>query len=355
MGARDDNGAIKAGRPSLRRWAADVCCAAGGLQVGRWISRRVPRILLYHRFGSDDEGRRTCADVFAQQMVFVKKHCHVMAMAELGELLRAGESLPDNTVVITVDDGYEDFYTHAFPVLIKYGLPATFYVTTGFVDRRLWLWPDRVSYMLENTLLRQWPLTIRGEERLRSPQDKRERRKLWIEICQYCLSLEEQQKHLFLDDLAGRLEVNVPAEIPSDCAPVSCQQLQEMSRSGIEIGAHTATHPRLVKIPEGQLAEEIVGAKRRIEEIIGQPVLSFSYPNGDTDDYDDRLKDLVEKAGYLSAAVAYPNAGTRDRFEIGRYSVGSGMREFQLLLSWRGIFSRPSRRVDATPRWRYGF
>ena len=355
MGARDDNGAIKGRRLGLRRVAADVFCAAGGLHVGRWMTRRVPRILLYHRFGSDDEGRRTCADIFAQQVIFLKRHCHVMAMAELGERLRAGESLPDNTVVITVDDGYEDFYTHAFPVLSRYGLPATFYVTTGFVDRTSWLWPDTVSYMLENTPLRQWPLMMRGEERLCSPLDKRERRKLWIEICQYCLSLEEQQKHLFLADLAQRLEVNVPAEIPSDCAPVSCQQLREMSRSGIEIGAHTVTHPRLIKIPEGQLVEEIVGAKRRIEEIIGQPVLSFSYPNGGTDDYDERLKDLVEKAGYLSAAVAFPETGTWDRFEIGRSSVGPDMRAFQFLLSCRGVFSRPNRRADATPRWRYEF
>ncbi|MDA8364936.1 MAG: polysaccharide deacetylase family protein [Gammaproteobacteria bacterium] len=349
----DTKSEAKAGRSGLKRRAADAFCAVGGLRVVRWMTRRIPRILLYHRFGSDSEGRRTSADAFEQQVMFLKRHCHVMAMAELGEMLRAGNRIPDNAAVITVDDGYRDFYTQAFPVLSRHNVPATFYVTTGFVDRKLWLWPDKVAYVLENTGLSQWPLSIEGRERYCSSADMEGRRKLWVEICQYCLSLGEQEKNRFLADLAQRLDVRTPEEPPGDYAPVSWQQLREMSQSGIEIGAHTVTHARLVKIPEAQLADEIVGCKRRIEEMIGQPVLSFSYPNGGRYDYDIRVKRMVDSAGYQTAAVAFPEAGTADRFEVGRYSIGCDMREFQIVLSFRGAFDSWSR-ADA-PRVGFEF
>ena len=122
----DTKSEAKAGRSGLKRRAADAFCAVGGLRVVRWMTRRIPRILLYHRFGSDSEGRRTSADAFEQQVMFLKRHCHVMAMAELGEMLRAGNRIPDNAAVITVDDGYRDFYTQAFPVLSRHNVPATF-------------------------------------------------------------------------------------------------------------------------------------------------------------------------------------------------------------------------------------
>ena len=342
----DAGSEAKAGRPRLKRRVADALIAVGGLRMARWMTRRIPRILLYHRFGSDNEGRRISADVFERQVLFLKRNCHVITMAELGEMLRTGSRVPDNAVVITVDDGYQDFYTHAFPVLSSHGIPATFYVTTGFVDRKLWLWPDKVAHMLENTGLSQWSLSIKGQECSCSSVDKGERRKLWVEICQHCLSLDEQEKNQFLANLAQRLDVRLPDAVPGSCAPVSWQQLREMSQYGIEIGAHTVTHARLVKTPEAQLVDEIVESKRRIEEETGRPVLSFAYPNGDKHDYDERVKRIVDSAGYLSAAAAFPGAGTVDRFEVGRYSVGRDMREFQIVVSFRGAFNSWIR-VDA--------
>lgn len=333
----------KSDRPGLKRRAADAFFALGGLRITRWMTRRIPRILLYHRFGSDNEGRRTSADAFERHVMFLKRHCRVMAMAELGEMLRTGSRVPDNAAVITVDDGYEDFYTHAFPVLSRHGIPATFYVTSGFVDRKLWLWPDKVAYLLENTELSQWPLSIEGRERICSSLDQGERRKLWVEICQHCLSIDEQEKYDFLADLSKRLGLELPEEPPDDCTPVSWQQLREMSQCGIEIGAHTVTHARLVKIPEEQLVDEIVGAKRRIEEMIGQPVLSFAYPNGGKYDYNAWTKRMVENAGYQTATVAFPETGTADRFEVGRFSIGSDLRALQVALSWRGVFDRWNR------------
>jgi len=122
----------------------------GGLRLARYLARRHPRILMYHRVNGGNGVDGLNVDVFREQLRMIKKDFHPMA---LDDLVKAGErgTLPDNAVALTFDDGYRDFYEHAFPLLEEMGLPATLFVTTGFVSGELWLWPDQLKYVLENT------------------------------------------------------------------------------------------------------------------------------------------------------------------------------------------------------------
>jgi peptidoglycan/xylan/chitin deacetylase (PgdA/CDA1 family) len=105
---------------------------------------------MYHRVNGGNGVDGLNVDVFREQLRMIKKDFHPMA---LDDLVKAGErgTLPDNAVALTFDDGYRDFYEHAFPLLEEMGLPATLFVTTGFVSGELWLWPDQLKYVLENT------------------------------------------------------------------------------------------------------------------------------------------------------------------------------------------------------------
>ncbi|MDD2865702.1 MAG: polysaccharide deacetylase family protein [Candidatus Omnitrophica bacterium] len=92
-------------------------------------------ILMYHSVGASN-GRMTCLDVteeaFARQMAFLHaRGFHVIRLEELAGILRRGEKVGPRTVVITFDDGYDNNYTKAFPILKKYGLPATIFVIAG--------------------------------------------------------------------------------------------------------------------------------------------------------------------------------------------------------------------------------
>lgn len=60
-------------------------------------------------------------------------------------------------------------------------------------------------------------------------------------------------------------------------------QIREMARHGIEFGAHTATHPRLDRLPPAEAEREIVGAKARLEMALGAPITLFAYPYGWSD------------------------------------------------------------------------
>jgi peptidoglycan/xylan/chitin deacetylase (PgdA/CDA1 family) len=91
-------------------------------------------VLCYHRFGTGG-GKMTVSPAnFAAQMDWlVRNRYHVVRLGQLAAYLEGREPLPEKSVVITFDDGYESVYRHAYPVLRKHGLPATLFVYTDFI------------------------------------------------------------------------------------------------------------------------------------------------------------------------------------------------------------------------------
>jgi peptidoglycan/xylan/chitin deacetylase (PgdA/CDA1 family) len=91
-------------------------------------------VLMYHSVGPTIECGSLQPHRFEEQLAYLAEHRVVISLRELADSRRAGRPLPANSVVITFDDGFEDNYTHAFPLLMRYGLKATIFLTTRFVD-----------------------------------------------------------------------------------------------------------------------------------------------------------------------------------------------------------------------------
>ncbi len=112
-------------------------------RVGVWSDRyqTVP-ILCYHRFGNTAAKMTVTPRAFAEQLEHLARNGYrVIPLAELRGFLDARRALPPRTVAITIDDGYESVHRHAFPLLKKYGFPATLFVYTDFIGA-----PDAVSW-----------------------------------------------------------------------------------------------------------------------------------------------------------------------------------------------------------------
>lgn len=91
-------------------------------------------ILCYHRLGSGNSKMVVSPASFEAQMGWlVRNGYRVIRLGDLAGFLSGEQALPQRAVVITFDDGYESVYRHAFPVLKKYGLPATAFVYTDFL------------------------------------------------------------------------------------------------------------------------------------------------------------------------------------------------------------------------------
>ena len=140
---------------------------SGGLKIAGAISRsyeldrdhamRIRRnsgprfvILCYHRIGVGGIPlySKLPAWQFEQQMRHLRRNCRVISLdqviQELGQPSRS-----DTAVAVTFDDGYLGTYTDAFPILRKYAIPATVYLTAGCIETGEVAWYDRVFLALQ--------------------------------------------------------------------------------------------------------------------------------------------------------------------------------------------------------------
>jgi len=319
---------------SLKYRIVNNICDMGGFRVARLLTRHCPRVLMYHRFCEQTSGNRLSMALFDQQMMELKKNFNVQHLSVLCDYIRQGKSTPPHSIALTIDDGYDDFYHYAFPILKKHGLPATIYITSDFIDRKLWLWPDLITYILKQTGSKSLTFTRKDYRVEHLPLETGSDRSLaWTVLNNYCLSLGNEERLKFIRALSQDLAVTIRDEPEPDYGPMSWSAVRELSENGIEIGAHSRTHPVLSKLDRDQLREEIGGSKKRIEQFISLPVTAFCYPNGQPADYNDLVKQVVIECGFSSATVAfYDRKGWQDLFEIRRFGVAQNMVQFRKAL-----------------------
>ena len=113
-------------------------------------------ILAYHRilnidenFYFDAELVSASTDQFRRQVAWLAANCELLTFSELAQLLSSGSKIPSRATVITFDDGFHDNHDNAFEILSEFGVPATFFVSTAYIDKPYTFWFDwlaAVSY-----------------------------------------------------------------------------------------------------------------------------------------------------------------------------------------------------------------
>jgi len=294
---------------------------------------------MYHRFTSSDSDPRVkgvSADTFERQVAFIARQYQPMTVTEMVKGCFEGAPLPKHAVALTVDDGYEDFYNIAWPILKRYKVPATFYVTTGFVDGRLWLWPDQLMWILENAPLPAASLVpfTDGTESVLPTPDPKVRERLFSRLVSYLLRIPDADKHSFLKALAEHWQISTPDKAPHWARAVSWSQLAEMQEEGLEVGGHTVTHPSLSQVSQDQAREEILGTRDALVARLGDAARSFCYPNGTPEDFVGAQVPLIKQAGFTGAVVAFADAeGQKQRFAMRRHSSSNDLFQFYKAVS----------------------
>lgn len=224
----------------------------------------------------------------------------------------------------------------AFPILKKYEIPATLYATSGFIDGDYWLWPDKLHFLIRSSEKKKAEIGFADTTEEIALNSAIEKKRLWVRLNAHCLSLKTDERNAFIDKLISALDVEVPAVPVDDYRAMSWEQVKELSDHGINIGAHTVSHPILSKLDSEELKKEIAGSKSRIEDAIKRPVSCFCYPNGEPSDYTSEVKKIVRESGFTNATVAYyDKKGLDDLFEIRRHGVGEN--NFQFLKVINGL------------------
>lgn len=305
-----------------------IADSLGLFRLSRYCNRHKPIVLMYHRIVRDPLLPGISPDLLEQQLIFLKSHFNVMPMAELAEDIRNQQVKP-YSLAITFDDGHGDFYTHAWPLLRKYDLPAALFVTTDFVDQRCWLWPDLLRYLLIKTTKSSITTKTLGELAL----TEETRLKIWNDLGDYCIALKAEDRWSFLRELATQLDLEPGENAKAPFDSVTWDQLREMQKEGLEVGSHTLSHPILSSLTEEQLENELLISKMKIESELGTTPLGICYPNGMAKDVSPLVEELSQKY-YQYGLVAYPAKICSDEImHIGRWATPNSLARFKVILS----------------------
>jgi peptidoglycan/xylan/chitin deacetylase (PgdA/CDA1 family) len=275
------------------------------------------RILYYHRVNNDNDRffPAISTALFEAEMKFLHKNYRVVGLAEL--LQRLAGKTTEPVLAITFDDGYRDNYQYAFPILQRYGLPATIFLTTGSMDTGEPLWFEQLAFALKKTSREFVDLETTGTGRiwLRTPDERLEGN---AEIFSALRRLPDQARCQLLARVLGQLAVTDYRERGRKM--LTWDEVRLMSAHGITFGGHTVNHPFLSRLTRDEFRWEASECKRRIEGELQLQVDYFAYPNGREEDFGLANKALIREAGYRAAVTTIwgVNNSSTDPFELRR-------------------------------------
>jgi len=302
-------------------------------------------VLMYHRVASpatDAWELAVSPANFEAHLRLIKCFGNVISAEELVRRLHARQ-LKRRSVVITFDDGYVDNYIVAKPLLEKYKLPATFFITTGNLGNTKAFWSDELQFIFLT-----WPrlpplflLDVNGhklEADLSAEQELSEeasrqhcrwkasteapptaRARLFYQLWQLLKPLPHARQQFVLGLIKAWAGVTTNEQ--PNYKSMSWQQLQEMSRNPLfTIGAHTVTHPVLASHPPHFQKQELVQCKNALTHAIGREVSLLAYPYGN---YWTDTIEIAARAGFRAAFTTESGsiAPGAEVYRMGRFQV----------------------------------
>jgi peptidoglycan/xylan/chitin deacetylase (PgdA/CDA1 family) len=227
-----------------RRFALSFPSVTDALRISEYFPRRNLLVLTYHRIVPREQcpdGRRPqntlFVDEFESQMAFVSKRYKVLTGQQVRAIITGSAAIPRYSLAISFDDGYENNYMHAFPVLQRHGLKAIFFVTTGRLDREVQhFWFDRLDWLHSRVSTED----LSGELRKLDPS-LHALSDTYIRL--YFKTLPGSQQTEILDRLEEQFgNAEIASENRTIFDSMSWDQVRSMVSAGMTIGSHTASH-----------------------------------------------------------------------------------------------------------------
>jgi peptidoglycan/xylan/chitin deacetylase (PgdA/CDA1 family) len=249
-------------------------------------------------FGLTGHDPKTLRRVLAE---FRRRHYNIIQLDELFRYLREGEALK-RTVAFTMDDGYFDQGRIAGPIFAEFDCPVTFFVVTGFLDGSVWLWWDKIAYVLKHT---KRVVSIRlGPEVFDFGFDSDNARANWFRFVVRCECASEADRQACIAELSVQCDVEIPEMSPPPFAALTWDEARKLEKGGMTFGPHTLTHPILSTTTDPQSEREISESWKRLSTQVSRPVPVFCYPGGRLESFGAREISTIQRLGLLGAVSA---------------------------------------------------
>lgn len=200
--------------------------------------------------------------------------------------------------IITFDDGYEDNFTYAYPILKKLSIPFVIYISAGLVNDHASIW--NYPLIMERIVKQNDELIIGGQKCVCQTMEQKNETFLKLKGLLFSLPyvhLHEEFKRLFAEYLTDEV-------FPKNT--LTWEQITELSKDPLcTIGSHTMSHCRLTITDNKSLQYELGESKVILEQHIAKPVEHLSYPYGWIGDVSEEAIAYAKKEGYKTALRSF--------------------------------------------------
>ena len=285
-------------------------------------------ILLYHGVTKSNSegienisGKHMEAMEFDKQMKWLSENKNVVTLKEI-------KNTPDS-VAITFDDAFKNVHDVALPILKKYDLPATFFITTGFVGTDKIFWVDKVEHMInysKNTILeldlytRTFFPVLTKEGKLNSMNS----------IKAFLKKAKPKIRDRIINDMKLQTGWNEEklAENYETLSWDDVRNLDDMPK--YEVGGHSESHEILTYLSSEELNYEVKHCLETLSKQLQRTVDSFSYPEGQEEHYNKEVISVLKNNGVTICPSAIDGIvdGSDDNFNLKRMMIGFWDRKF---------------------------
>jgi peptidoglycan/xylan/chitin deacetylase (PgdA/CDA1 family) len=339
----------------MKRLIRQLVRLLGVLHMLRFCNRRKVTILSLHGVAGDHPEAgwqplwpRVAPEELDSVLGQLGQYYEFVSLDEAVAMISGSSPVRNHSLALTFDDGYRNNITEAWPVLKKHGAPATFFVSTGYIETGRAFWIDRLDYALQKSpddarlvAANGASFDLRGLSR---EQLGHGYRKLRLGIKNEIRN--DQEMLAAFDSLSASLEAAsgqaIGDVIDSDpyASVANWQEFEMAAADGVIIGSHSVDHNRLDAIPRGSVDAQLLQSKAEIENHLNLDCRYFCFPNGSFDDF---VLQQTESAGYSAAVTTVRglNKVGDGMFSLKRYAMPSKENAFDNLLSISGFFELP--------------
>ena len=261
--------------------------------------------MLHHISKKNPEGIPTNEDLkispqFLEEIIlrYKKQGFDFISLNKLSEIISSKETPEHPFIVITIDDGYLDNYTEAFPVFERQQVPFAIFVATDFIDKRVILWWD----ILEDLILKNNSVKMgENEYQCQTFQEKWDVFRILREKI-----LQFDQKNLEHELREAFNNYDIDWYEPVRRKAMSWELIKTISKHPLcTIGAHTVSHPALNQLSDKEFRKEIADGVAKLEEAIGKPIQHFAYPYGSPNEIGEREYNLISEFNFKTVFTSY--------------------------------------------------
>ena len=303
-------------------------------------------ILMYHRIVSPKDagtyiqpGMYVQAETFERHLQFLINNFNIAPLSEVPLITRnkPGTARSKPFCFLTFDDGWKDFYDHAYPLLKAHQAPATVFLPTEFIGTNDCFWTDRLAYLFSSegfnplrktNIFSDRPLIAKLLRLQGSPEKQLEA----------AINILKHYREDIINEVLMVLEENLNiTAIPAGRTFLTWDEVREMSKSGfISFGSHTANHKILTTLSDEEIYLELNAAREKLiaEQVADPSCIPFCYPNGN---YNDKIASMVKESGYAMALTTKQGWNNKhsDSFQFRRIGIHQDITSTEAMYGFR--------------------